>query len=548
MKFRLRAISTFRNSVYASFSIGLVPVVIVLALNLFFKSFLHNYLPMTLFLSSIAISAWMGGIGPGLLATLVGAIAECYFFIEPKYTFSLIPHDRVRLTIYILEGVLISLVFGEIRKFKRRISESELNLARALAQEKGARLATEEALKKLYLSQKQIEKDREEAEELTRAKTLFLANMSHEIRSPLTAILGFTELLKEPNISAEEHQHYVEIIERTGITLIEIINDILDISKVEANRLAVEKVSFSPQFLLAEIYSVLILRCREKAIELKFEQVGPMPILIKTDPLRLRQILLNVVGNAIKFTKSGYVKVKFESLDSKIHFTIEDTGIGITYSQQEKLFKNYSQGDTSITRQFAGTGLGLSLSRRLAKILGGDVVLEGSIPGKGSVFSIGISFEPAGSKPDWPLEQKILTKEYSEFKGKKVLLVDDSEDNLYLMERILQRYGFQVFKAVHGQEAVSKVSLQNFDLILMDMQMPVMDGYLASEQIRKNKVTTPIIALTANAMKEDREKCLRSGCSDYVSKPVQKAILVQTLLKNLEDSQNKIIAADYMIH
>ena len=450
MKFLLRTYSSFRKSIYANFFLGVAPVLIVLALDLFFKSFLQNYLPMTLFLSSIVISSWFGGVGPGLVATFLGAIVECYFFIEPKYSFIISAHDRVRLTIYILEGIIISLIFGEIRKFKRKISEGEQDLARALAREKGARLATEEALKKLYLIQKQTEKDREEAEELTRVKTLFLANMSHEIRSPLTAILGFAELLKEPNLTAKEHQHYVEKIERTGLTLTEIINDILDISKVEANRLEIEKVSFSPQSLLAEIYSVLILRCREKALELKFEQVGPMPILIKTDPLRLRQIILNVVGNAIKFTKSGYVKVKYESIDSTIHFTIEDTGIGITHAQQEKLFKNYSQGDNSISREFAGTGLGLSLSRRLARILGGDVVLEGSIPGKGSVFSIGITFESAGPLPEWPLEQKISIKEYSEFKGKKVLLVDDSEDNLYLMERLLQKYGFQVIKASDG--------------------------------------------------------------------------------------------------
>ncbi len=548
MNLILRAYRDFQKSAYAGFIFGAVPVVIVLALNLFFKSFFQNYLPMSLFISAIVISSWIGGKSAGLLATLLGALAECYFFIEPKYSFILTPPDRIRLTIYILEGVVISLIIGKIRKIKRRISEAQHDLAGALANEKAARLMTEEAVTRLRLSQKLNEEAREEAEELTRIKTLFLANMSHEIRSPLTAMLGFTELLKEPNLSTKEHQHYVEKIESAGINLTEIINDILDISKVEANRLEIEKVSFSPQSLLAELYSILILRCREKSLELKFEQIGPMPILIKTDPLRLRQVILNVVGNAIKFTKSGFVKVKYESYDSKIQFTVEDTGIGITLAQQEKLFKNFSQGDSSISREYAGTGLGLSLSRRLAKILGGDVVLEKSTPGKGSVFSINISFEPAELESERPSEQKISVKEYSEFEGKKVLLVDDSEDNLFLMDRLLQKCGFRVIKAIHGKEALAYTSEQTFDLILMDMQMPVMDGYSASEQIRKNKVTTPIIALTANAMTEDREKCLRAGCSDYVSKPIQKAILIQTLLKNLEISQSKIIASNDTIN
>lgn len=531
---QFQLINPFKQYPSARYFFGALIVLSVLVLNLMYKSMLQNYLPMTLFISPIIVAAWAGGIGPGILATLLGAVAEGFFFTEPRFSFLADPAEKMRLIIYLCEGTILSLVFGELHRSKKKIFESEHQLSEALQREKKSRKNLLHSLEKLYLSQQQIEKARETAEQMSRVKTLFLANMSHEIRSPLTAILGFAELLKDPNLTQQERNNYVEIIERTGLTLTDIINDILDISKVEADRIEIENLSFAPASLMSEIFSVLHLKCLNKSIELNFKSLGSIPPLIRTDPLRLRQILLNIIGNAIKFTRTGFVNVTYECKDSQLFFTIEDSGIGITTEQQNKLFANFSQGDSSITRDYAGTGLGLSLSLRLAQILRGDVRLQKSIPGKGSTFTVTIPFEVSEAASGWPLEPKIVANEYSIFEGKKVLLVDDSEDNQLLVGRLLSKYGFEVKTVGDGREAIAAATTQTFDLILMDMQMPILDGYQATEQLRKNNVHTPIIALTANAMKEDRDKCLSVGCSDYVSKPIRTPILIQSLLKNLE--------------
>lgn len=530
----IQTMNPFKQYPSARYFFGALIVLSVLVLNLLYKSLLQNYLPMTLFISPIIIAAWAGGIGPGILATLLGALAESFFFAEPRFSFLEDHSEKMRLIIYLCEGVTLSLIFGELHKSKKRIFESEHKLSAALEREKKSRKNLWNTLENLYISRQQLEKEREAAERMSRVKTLFLANMSHEIRSPLTAILGFTELLKEPYLPEQERNNYIEIIERTGITLTEIINDILDISKVEADRMEIEVLSFSPSQLMADIFSVLHIKCLKKSIQLNFKSIGLIPPFIRTDPLRVRQILLNIIGNAVKFTKTGFVNVTYESRDSALYFTVEDSGIGITKDQQNNLFVNFSQGDSSITRDFAGTGLGLALSLRLAQILHGDVRLLNSIPGQGSTFVVMIPYEQSENFSQWPLQQKIISEEYSAFVGKKILLVDDSEDNQLLIGRILNKYGFLVATAADGQEAILAASSQTYDLILMDMQMPIMDGYQATEELRKNNVVIPIIALTANAMKEDRDKCLSVGCSDYLSKPISTAVLVQSLLKNLK--------------
>ena len=372
-----------------------------------------------------------------------------------------------------------------------------------------------------------------QAETANKSKSLFLANMSHEIRTPLGAIVGFSELLKDPGIKEMERREYIEIIHRTGLNLTKIINDILDLSKVEAGRLEAEKSEFSLTGLLSDIRAIMELRGREKSIELTFSAKGEVPDFIYSDPLRLRQILVNILGNAVKFTDHGLIALTYEVQGKQLVFTIEDSGIGISEEYRHLLFKVFSQADDSFTRKHEGTGLGLALSRQLARLLGGDVYLLASKLSPGCTFVAKIALE----KPSISTQQaqvspsKVTDKAVDRFNGLNVLVVEDVEENRLLLKRILSKRGVTVDTAPNGALGVDKAMNGDFDLVLMDIQMPVMDGYMATQELRRQGYRQPIIALTAHAMKEDREKCLEMGCNDYLSKPIQAIVLMNTIGK-----------------
>lgn len=372
---------------------------------------------------------------------------------------------------------------------------------------------------------------KEQAESANEVKSLFLANVSHEVRTPLGVILGLIEILKDPEISEENRQKYMGVIEFTGQNLQQIINDILDISKVETGHLEIRKSKFSlPEFIEEIDRHLQHLAIRTKNI-LKFQEIGYLPKTINTDPVRLRQILTNLVGNALKFTHEGKVKVTYWSTHDSIHFRVSDTGIGISSEEMEKLFLPFSQLDHSTTRKYGGTGLGLLLSKRFAQSLGGDLQLESSQPGIGSVFSLGIPFGgPIRSVLSEPL---IVTPDQSQLKGKRVLVVEDSPENQMLIQLFLDKKDMQVECADNGKEGIEKATKNDYDLVLMDMQMPVVDGYTATEELRRRGYKTPIIALTAHAMKEDRERCMRVGCNDYLTKPIDSPVLYRTLAAHL---------------
>lgn len=370
---------------------------------------------------------------------------------------------------------------------------------------------------------------RQQAEKANREKSLFLANMSHEIRTPLGAILGFTELLRDNNLSELDRQQYIGIIHRTGLNLSQIINDILDLSKVEAGRFQLEKTNFSLLDLLQDIEKVIEVRRDEKPIELIFQAINGAPDIVHSDPLRLRQILMNLLGNAVKFTESGSIRLTYEKVSGQLVFTIRDTGIGLTPEQAQQLFKAFSQVDNSSIRKYEGTGLGLVLSRHLARFLGGDVFMQDSAAGKGSVFVAKIPFEEPTADPKVVRVSQpdpVLT---SKLKGKNILVVEDTRDNQLLIEKILTKYGVHITMANNGKEGLNQALAGNFDLVIMDVQMPVMDGYTAAQELRKRNYKKPIIALTAHAMKEDRAKCLQAGYSDYLTKPIQVHLFARTL-------------------
>ncbi|QDU08690.1 ATP-binding protein [Gimesia aquarii] len=384
---------------------------------------------------------------------------------------------------------------------------------------------------------------KEAAEAANQSKSEFLANMSHEIRTPMTAILGFSEILLG-TIEDPEHVEGLKTIRRNGKYLLQIINNILDLSKVESGKLEVEQIQCSPCQILSEVTSLMRVPTNAKGLQLELEYDGPVPKQIQSDPTRIRQILINLIGNATKFTEIGKIRVvarlkDIETNDPQMQFDVIDTGIGMTKDQMSHLFQPFVQADTSTTRKFGGTGLGLTISKRLAKMMGGNIEVS-SIPEKGSTFSLSIS---TGSLQDVELVTEVSEAEFpvnrSEEKQEQktnqlnchVLLAEDGPDNQRLISFILKKSGAQVTTADNGKVAL-ELALQArdegnpFDVILMDMQMPVLDGYSASTKLREAEYTGPIIALTAHAMSHDRKKCIDAGCDDYTTKPVDREQLI----------------------
>jgi PAS domain S-box-containing protein len=398
----------------------------------------------------------------------------------------------------------------------------------------------------------ELARSKAEADEANRSKSSFLANMSHEIRTPMNAILGFTDVLRRGVVQADaERRKYLNTIHASGEHLLSLINDILDLSKVESGRNEVEQIECKPYEIASDVITVLQGRAAEKGLQLSFRVDSLIPDRVISDPLRLRQILTNLAGNALKFTKTGGVTIalRVDEWQNKpaIVFDVIDTGIGIPEEALEKVFQPFTQADNSVTRQFGGTGLGLTISRKFAEALGGQLTAASTV-GKGSTFSVVI---PSGVVPNVTLvnQQQIneaLAARHHEsekpafqcrIRSSKILIADDGEANRQLMELVLTRAGLTVVAVENGQQAIDAVARESFDLVLMDMQMPLIDGYTATARLRASGFTKPIIALTAHAMVGDEEKCRSAGCSGYLSKPVSIDALLQLLANELGEAE-----------
>ncbi|QDU63444.1 Autoinducer 2 sensor kinase/phosphatase LuxQ [Planctomycetes bacterium Pan216] len=383
------------------------------------------------------------------------------------------------------------------------------------------------------------------SESISLSKSAFLANMSHELRTPLTAILGYAELLGEREGETSEERQWAETITRNGQHLLRVINDILDLSKIEAGRLTIEYRPTDPVRIVREVVSLLRLRAHEKTITLEAQFAEPLPQSIASDPTRLRQVLLNLVGNAIKFTDAGGVRIDVRLEDSDaanlvLLFEVVDTGIGIPPEQRKGLFTPFVQGDSWTEVRYGGTGLGLAISANLVRMLGGTIDVA-SEPSKGSTFTVRLPIGPAGklvllASGEQPHEGKeeVWTSSETPHLAGRVLLVDDSADNRRLIEYLLTKAGLEVETAEDGLLAMERIrdserEKRPFDVVLMDLRMPQLGGFDALARLRHEGYTRPIVALTAHAMQGVREECLRLGFDDYVVKPVDRQDLMTTV-------------------
>ncbi len=387
----------------------------------------------------------------------------------------------------------------------------------------------------------QLRESRDEAESANRAKSEFLAAMSHEIRTPMNAILGFTHVLKRGYAKSEaEWRRYLDTIHASGTHLLQVINDVLDLSKVESGRMEVEQIPCSPYGLVAEAVSILSVKAQEKSLGLSLACDGDIPQTIVSDPTRVRQIVTNLIGNAVKFTEQGGITVTVRLIDGDeplLCIDVTDTGVGVAPERLDAIFDPFTQADSSVTRQFGGTGLGLSISRKFARALGGDIVATSKV-GVGSTFSVRVA---AGSLDGVPMlsPQAVAAlheqatdepaKPAVRFTGSRVLVVDDGEENRELARLLLEDVGLHVDEAENGKVGFDKVMAGAFDAVLMDMQMPVMSGMEATRLLREQGVSTPVIALTANAMQGSQDECMQAGCSGFLTKPIDADRLIETL-------------------
>jgi signal transduction histidine kinase/CheY-like chemotaxis protein/HPt (histidine-containing phosphotransfer) domain-containing protein len=388
-----------------------------------------------------------------------------------------------------------------------------------------------------------------DALEASNVKGAFLANMSHEIRTPLTAILGFAGLLLDDSLSPGERASHVQTIRRNGEHLLSLVNSILDLSKIEVGKMTVERIPTSPASVVVDVVSLLRVRAAEKKVALEVTYSGPVPESIATDPMRMKQIVVNLVSNAIKFTEVGEVRVVVrcdvtDPAGARLLVDVRDTGIGMDEAQRAKLFQAFTQADASTTRRFGGTGLGLVISKHFAELLGGDIAVE-SAPGRGSTFRLSLPAGPVQSLRmidglavaerlsqilvEAAVESEARVRQIST--ATRVLVAEDGPDNQVLLRTILARAGAQVTLVGDGKHAVTEALAaasagQPYDVILMDMQMPELDGYGATAKLRQARYEGPIVALTANAMTGDRERCLAAGCTEYLTKPVGRGDLV----------------------
>ena len=439
------------------------------------------------------------------------------------------------VNVFFIMGVIITT--WVIKSYRERIHAMELSM----------RMELESEIEKRKQTEHELIEARDNALAATRAKESFLANMSHEIRTPLTSIIGYADIGLDKEQTTKHRIDALKTIRRSGDHLLSLINDILDFSKIEAGELGAEKNQINPLQQVSEVESIISGHAAKKHLDLVVDYIFPLPKEITSDAIRIKQILLNLCNNAIKFTDKGEVKVtlKYELLENRLIFAVTDTGIGMNHEQMQKVFEPFKQADSSTTRRFGGTGLGLSLSRQLALILGGQLEVNSEL-GKGTTFTFSLDlgdqfngefFYNLGEVTFYndSLHDDLVSE--SQLKG-NILLAEDNAANQQLIKMYLEKMGADVTCADNGEQVVAQVQKHDFDLIYMDMQMPVMSGLDAVATLRRQGYNKPIVMLTANATYDDKSSCLDAGANDFVTKPIVRRQLYEVSARYLKPAAN----------
>lgn len=486
-----------------------------------------------------------------------GKVAAYLYLTNTRFS-GVFRNDELRIADYITTatGAALEKADGFLQ-----LKDLNLNLERKVENRTAAVVERSKELEntanQLRAAQEKLKVSKEVAEAANEAKSSFLARMSHEIRTPIAAVLGFTELLLRGVIHNDaDRKRHLETIHSNGTHLLHLLNEILDLSKIEADQVEVELVPCSPAWLIGDIVASMQSQAIERKIGLELNINSQVPETIINDPTRLRQILTNLIGNAIKFTTDGGVSVNLTAASEgprqrRLEISVRDTGIGMTAEQMGRIFEPFTQADTSTTRKYGGTGLGLSISKGLAERLGGTLGID-SEAGCGTVITLDLATEiPEDSKTLSAEEARQITtqsrnQDFKEvcLKGMRVLVVDDQPTNRDLIHLLLSDSGASVSNAKDGREAIEELMDHgnDADVVLLDMQMPIMDGYTAARELRKRGFTKPIIAMTANAMAGDDQKCKNAGCSDYLAKPIDLNALLQKVRAALPVDLNSLSA------
>ena len=448
------------------------------------------------------------------------------------------------------EGEIVGFLGTAIDITERKRADAELRQYTAALED--ARLKMEAQACQLEFQADELRRARELAEAANRAKSAFLANMSHEIRTPLTAVLGYAEILRSDVDAPDptlDRRAVTETICSAGHHLLSLIEDILDLSKIEADKMTTERIAVNLNDVLRDIERMLEAKASARGLQLKIVVAGGLPPRIVGDPTRLRQILMNLAGNALKFTETGGVTIHVDAVDGeagrRLKIEVTDTGAGMTHAEAALLFRPFTQADISVTRKFGGTGLGLTISRRLARLMNGDVRLVATAPGQGTTFAVDLPLEPAAE----PQLEKVadvrsmiaarVTQAPQTSLSGRILLAEDGPDNQRLISFVLRKAGAEVTIAGNGQEALqaiedAMVAGRSFDLIISDLQMPILDGLSLVAELRRRGLNLPVLALTADVMPEVRDRCLQAGFNDFCVKPIDRPRLIAVCAQWLE--------------